>query len=482
MTNYEKNIAVIRDQWTGLAERLNNLQENLLDLRVESSVHGEPTLIVGTKYVHSRYNPIQEAQKTASIIGKETAGIVVVLGFGLGYIAESVVHDGRKVVIVEKREEILKKALETRDLTALLMEKDIIFVIGGAEENILGALQIFDFDSFGEGKVRKIKNRTLVDLDSEYYQEVERRIDTWVSKGAINESTLKRFGARWEKNLVRNERYIHELPGIEQLRGVLNGEIPVFLVAAGPSLDDLTTHLSEIAERCLVVSVDTALRFLLRHGIDPDFTLSADPQYWNVRHLDVLQHSNTCLVTSVDVYPCTFHLPCRNIFLYSSSHPSAHAYEEKSILKGRLGSGGSVAAPAFDFACWIGAASVWIGGLDLGFPGLRTHFKGALFEEKANATADRFYPVESKAFHALRNGAPFYGPAADGHRILTDKRLSLYAAWFESRLHNVHIPVYSLSADGLAIDGLKTTDIAVLLRLPVRRDDVKRLLSGFISH
>jgi hypothetical protein len=476
MTNYEKNIAVIRKQWMGLAEKINTPQKSPLEMRIESSVHGEPTLVVGTRYVHSRYNPIQEAQKTACT----EKGIVVVLGFGLGYAAEAAARGDEKIIIVEKREEVLKKALETRDLTAFLARKDIIFVIGGAADNVLGALQAFD-SSDGKGRIRKIKSQTLIDLDLAYYQEVERRIDTWASKDAINEATLKRFGGRWENNFERNKRYLHELPGIMRLKDVLNGEIPVFLVAAGPSLDDLT-HIQEIAERCLVVSVDTALRFLLKLGVDPDFTISADPQYWNTRHLDVLHRSNTCLVTTVDAYPRAFHLSCRDVYLYTSNYPPARAYEEKIGSKGRLGSGGSVVTPAFDFACWIGAASVWIGGLDLGFPGFRTHFKGALFEENANAAANRFGPTETRSFHALRDGVPFYAPATNGGKVLTDKRLSLYAAWFESRLRDAQVPpVCSLSEEGLAISGMRIGDIKALLRLPVRRDDIRRLTTRLFN-
>jgi hypothetical protein len=474
---YKKNITIIRRQWTGLAEAISTLPKNPLEMRIESSIHGEPTLLVGTKYVHSKYNPVQEAQRAEAT--EKGAGITVVLGFGLGYTAEAAACRGDKVIIVEKREEILKKALETRDMTAFLTRQDIIFVIGGTEDNVLGALQSLGLDGKG-GKIRKIKNRTLVDLDSAYYEEVERRIDTWASKDAINTATLKRFGGRWETNFVRNKHYTHELSGIMGLKGVLNKEIPVFLVAAGPSLDTLT-HIQEIAERCLVVSVDTALRFLLKHGVDPTFTLSADPQYWNTRHLDVLGRSTTCLVTSIDVYPRTFHLPCRHVFLYSSNYPPAREYEEKIEAKGRLGSGGSVVTPAFDFACWLGAESVWIAGLDLGFPELRTHFKGALFEEKAVATSNRFNPTETKSFHALRDGAPFYAPATDGRKILTDKRLSLYAAWFESRLREVKTPVYRLSAEGLAISGMKTADIATLLRLPTHQNAIKRLTTTLIK-
>jgi hypothetical protein len=472
MTNYEKNIAVIRKQWVGLAEKIDAPQDSPIEMRVEPSTHGEPTLVVGGRYVHSRYNPIQEVQKGAGGDG----GTAVILGFGLGYAAEFAVRGGERVIVVEKRVEVLKKALEVRDLTAFLGRGDIIFVIGGGEDNILGALQAVD-SLGGKGKVRKVKNRALVDLDAVYYREVERHIDTWVSKDAINEATLKRFGGRWERNFARNRRYIHELPSIMRLKGILNGEVPVFLAAAGPSLDDLDC-LEEIVERCLVVSVDTALRFLLKRGVDADFTISADPQYWNTRHLDVLGCSNTYLVTSADVYPRTFHMPCRGVYLCSSNYPPARAYEAAAGAVGRLGSGGSVATSAFDFAYWVGAASIWVGGLDLGFPGFRTHFKGALFEEGANTAANRFCPTETRSFHALRDGVPFYAPAAGGGGVLTDKRLSLYAAWFEGRLREVRLPVYGFSDGGLAIRGMAAADMGILLGLPKRRFDIRRIISA----
>jgi hypothetical protein len=256
----------------------------------------------------------------------------------------------------------------------------------------------------------------------------------------------------------------------------------VFLAAAGPSLDRIGRLLPAIRRRCVIVAVDTSLRFLLARGIDPDFAVVVDPQYWNARHLDRAPAPKTCLVAESAVYPPVLRHPFKARFLCGSLFPLGQFIEERVDPKGKLGAGGSVATTAWDFARVLGAPSIWIAGLDLSFPELKTHFKGALFETRSHAESGRTLPAETWSVKALRDGQPFLAAASDGGRVLTDRRLSLYAAWFENRFAEFpQVRNYRLGSGSLRIAGLETAEEAALLALPDRREEIDRLFAGCFS-
>jgi hypothetical protein len=478
----ESNIAVIREKYPDLAEQLgkgDSGAENAT-LRVEVAASGDPTLAAGDLRVHSKQDPVREGKRLAETL-EDGTGPIVVLGFGLGYAAEAAGErfPDRPLIIVEYRRESLRKALECRDLTDFFSERKLAFILGedaGTGETrpgaVTSALRLF------EGKPVLLRNRALISLDGEWYAETERHIRTWVSKDEVNRATLARFGKRWVRNLAANMTAIRDAPGITALAGCLSGTgIPALLIAAGPSLDLVSPFLPYMAERCVVAAVDTSLNFLLQNRVDPDFALVVDPQYWNFRHLDRVNAPHTCLVAESAVYPPALRHPFRKKLLCGSLFPLGRFVEDRVDPKGELGAGGSVATTAWDFVRTLGASAVWIAGLDLAFPDLKTHFRGALFETRSLAESTRFVPAETYSVRALRDGRPFRAPASGGGEVLTDRRLSLYAAWFENRFGlSPDVRNYSLSSGGLAIPGLFPTAPEDLLALPPRRNEIRQIL------
>jgi len=264
-----------------------------------------------------------------------------------------------------------------------------------------------------------------------------------------------------------------------------NNPLPVFLAAAGPSLDKIKPLLQDIYDRCVIVAVDTSLRFFIQNGIQPDFTIVTDPQFWNSRHLDrcipsvcMQTGKQTALIAEPAVYPHVLNLPFKNKFLCSSMFALGSFIEKQVDIKGKLGAGGSVATSAWDFSRIIGANEIWITGLDLAFPGLKTHFRGARFEALSNSQSCRLNPVEKWVVRALRDGGPFYARKQSenpdvSEMVLTDKRLSLYAAWFENAFRQYpEIKNFCLFPEGLAINGLQSSDLQNFLELPKRREEI----------
>jgi hypothetical protein len=486
---WAKNAAVLTKFFPGLVEQLAGAETSAtppVALRLETAADGEPTLVVNGTYVHSKREPLREAARLVDAVvgGAAPRGVIVAFGFGLGYAVVAAAEqrgNSHPLIIVEKHPEILKKAFETRDFTGFLSKNIVAFALGCTEDSIFGALSFFN----EKKDVRILKNRALVQLDEAWYAGIERRIHTWQTKDAVNEATVKRFGDRWTRNFLKNcamSNCVCAYPGVSRLKGLLKRDIPLLLVAAGPSLDGATRLLPAFAKRCAVVGVDTSLNYLIRSGVDPDWIVSGDAQYWNSRHLDRLGASNACLVTESAIYPLTLRHGKRT-FLFATPLPLGKQIEEKVDPKGRLGSGGSVATTAFDFCLELEPSVIFIAGLDLSFPHYKTHFKDAFFEKQSDAQAARLCPAETRSFRALRDGDPFYARAANGGKTLTDKRLSLYAAWFENRLFSINsarsqnkLAVYSLSEEGLAINGLQTARADDILSLPPRRTEIHSLL------
>ena len=503
---WEPNLRLIRRQYPGLAEQLEapdsgaaeapgaegDWDGNPADLGLEHTAPGLPVLSIRGLHIHSRRDPVREARRLAESLDAEgSAGPLLVLGFGLGYGAEAAAarFPGRPLIIVERHGLVLRKALECRDLRPFLGSQKIIFVPGGTGEGVMAALGLFE-DTEWNGRPLLVKNRALMGLNEGWYGELERHIETWTARQDVNRATLRRFGKRWVRNLSRNMEAVRDLPGVKRLEGLLapqNGlpDIPVFLAAAGPSLDRCAAVLPEISRRCLVLAVDTSLRFLLGRGVDPDFVLSVDPQYWNSRHLDRSPAPRTRLVAESAVYPPVLRQPFLRRFLCGSLFPLGRFIEDRVDPKGRLGAGGSVATTAWDFARSLGTRQVWIAGLDLAYPELKTHFRGALFEDRSHAESERRSPAETWSLRALRDGQPFKAPAAGTgaeqrppeRQVLTDRRLSLYASWFEARFRQFpEVRNYRLFPGGLALRGLEDASPQALLALPERREEIDRRL------
>jgi hypothetical protein len=462
---------------------------------------------------------------------------MVVLGFGLGYAVQALAEltesvksaPQRPIIIIEKNPCLLRRAFELRDFSSLLTRPGLAFIVGGSGEAIITALALFAKSEAPQtsGKYAPhimphimphvMRNRTLISIDEQWYKAVENRIRAWAMQDDVNQATLKKFGKRWVRNIMHNMADIRDLPGVSRLADIAradgsSGELPVFLAAAGPGLDSIASLLPEIHKRCIVVAVDTSLRFLLRNGVAPDFALVVDPQFWNSRHLDRCVNPVTRIVVESAVYPPVLRLPFKEKYLCGSMYPLGIFIEQRVDQKGSLGAGGSVATTAWDFATMLGAQQVWIAGLDLAFPGQKTHFKGARFEEKALAESGRLNPAETWLIHALRDGIPFKAPALSGGEVLTDRRLSLYAAWFETRFRNYPgIRNYSIIGSGekwstegtspawkagvigvgseggsvvgggLAITGLEPVGAEALLALPERRDEIDKRLEAVSS-
>ena len=468
MNPYGRNLAAIASRSVLLASVID--AEKPGPIEPAPSRCGLPSGRYAGVWLHSRYDPLAEAERSVDEALSSGAGLLVLLGLGLGYHAQKALERDSRVLVVEHDPAFLKACIGVRDLGVLLSDSRLELVLCSDEAALTAALV-----EAVPRSIALVANPAFIAAYPEISGGFRKVIEGFQDKDKINSATLSRFGRLWVRNLARNVAAIVRYPGISLVEGTFAG-VPAVVLAAGPSLDAVLDHIEAIRERCILVCVDTALRSVLGRGIEPDFIVVVDPQYWNARHLDRCISPSSILVSEAAVWPAVLRTSCAATIFCSSLYPLGRYIEERvGDPKGILGAGGSVATSAWDFARILGCQPVFMAGLDLAFPGGRTHARASLFEQRALQSGNRLSPASSTAFQALRGGQPYLAPSNDGGMVITDRRLSLYSWWFANKM-KVHagLDTFNLSAEGLATPGMPLASLDQLLDLPVNMKLVQK--------
>ena len=428
----------------------------------------EPALTSG-QALHSRYNPAKEGLRLADSISKEldSQRVPVFMGFGLGYGAVAVAQKKPAgLVLVEPDVACLAAALWSLDFEPVFSLERCAVLVEASHQSVLGVLE-----SFGLGSCHIIWNKAHTAHNQPYFDGLHTLVQRNLDKDDINSRTLEKFGRLWFRNSCRNLHQLVCCDGVSRYEN-LGWNLDACVLGAGPSLDLVLPHLAAIKERSLLIAVDTALRACLRAGVEPDFVVLSDPQYWNARHLAGLSAPNAVLVTEVAAYPSVFRFPCQEIVLCSSLYPLGRYFSTQGMEKGDLGAGGSVATSAWGLARLCGCHRIFLAAVDLAFPGKRTHARGSTFEERSHLVSSRIAPSQHSQAAALFSADTTIKTSFIGRPVTTDQRMELYAWWFESKVAaHPEVKTHSLTPDSLAIPGVYYFPLEEFLAQPPRLEE-----------
>ena len=438
-------------------------------LRIPNSEDFFPTAKENGKYLHSAYNPVREAEQAAQTIHKENPDIfgTAFFGSGLGYnvIFYARLFPNDTIILVESDARYFFTALSLLDWSDFFRAKNIILALETLPDQAISIIE----RAGGFKHIHIYENSAQTQHSKEYFSTMNALIERNKRKTQINNSTLEKFSGLWLRNSCRNLHYLAEKDGVNIYKDKLNPKIPALILAAGPTLEESLAHLKELKKRSVLIAVDTALRPCLKAGVEPDFIILCDPQYYAYRHIAGLSSPSSVLITESAAYPSVFRFDCRKIVMCSSMFPLGQFVESKIGEKGVLSAGGSVSTTAWDFARFIGAKNIVFSGLDLGYPDFQTHIRGSTFEEKIHAVSKRTNPAEKLGIASLFAAGAEKSLDYNGSEILTDCKMKMFAWWFESKQEEFSssgISSYSLSEKSLKIPGFKTLSIGQILSLP----------------
>jgi len=471
---FDANIGVLSSAHPHASKAVAKASVEESNVEILSTPSGAPTARQDGAYLHGRHDPARDA---AAQVRREIDGActtVIVVGFGLGYGAEAArnAFPSRPLLVVEPDAGLFRAALTCRDLRSFLEDTAVHLHVGAQPEGLPAVLE-----SLPLARPGFLRLRSALRARPGTYRASEETIQSWILRQDINVNTLNRFGRLWVRNLCRNMGEFLRCPGVASLHGIFEG-LPALVVAGGPSFDAIAPRLAELRERMLVVAVNTPLRACREWGVEPDFTTVVDPQYWASRSLDWTRAISGVLVAEPSACPRVFRREGERSFLCSSLFPLGETLEVTVGEKGKLGAGGSVATSAWDLARLLGARPLYAAGLDLGFPGMRTHCRGAYVETLWLSAVDRFSPMEGSSFRSVRDVGLFTVRSTGGGSTATDRRMLLYKWWFENQLR-IHpdLPSYTLSAEGIAIEGMPLARLDDVCALPIVRPEIDRRMS-----
>lgn len=419
-----------------------------------SSKSSLPTVLENSVFLHSSYSPQKEAESLIFSLNNDEITTLFFCSFALGYapLAASKRFPNKTIILIEPDTKYFLASLSVLDWEDFFKIPNCVIITGCEPSNVIQFL-----DKAGSKNHYKfIAQKNQTQHASSWFNTLSTLVTRNQNKNEINDATLEKFSSLWLKNSCKNISKFAKLDGINIYENKNIENLPCVVLAAGASLEKILPHLKEIKKRAIIICVDTALRACLRFGVEPDFIILIDPQFYAAQHILGLASPSSVLITESAAYPSVYRFPCRKIVLVSSLFPLGKYFEKHLGKKGELSTGGSVATVAWDFANYIGSKNIYMAGLDLGFSKKQTHFKGSTFEEKSHTESKKINTAETQGTRILFSANTENAKNYDGEQIITDSKMKLFAWWFESKIagQKTQCKTFTFSTKGLFIPGI----------------------------
>lgn len=256
-------------------------------ISIEISKSGQPTVKVvsGDKgvYLHSKYDPIKEAEIFINKYDAEDYRHVLFFGIGLGYHVEAFVqkHPNKRIYIYESKAEILATYLSNKIINESVNKSLENIYVPELNDNIADNLtELF------EGIDRKVLIIVLPSIENAFaedYKDFYRKYGRYFDSSNISKKTRQMFEKTWLTNVIYNFSATVESPNILfEGKKYFEGK-PAVLVSAGPSLDEEIENLKYIKNNKLayIFTAGSSINTLVENNIIPDAVISIDPSEHN---------------------------------------------------------------------------------------------------------------------------------------------------------------------------------------------------------
>jgi len=407
-----------------------------MDWQVIISTKSSPTVLITTAnnkkfYLHSRYDPLKEAETWVdSQLFESSIQQITVIGIGLGYhlklLAEK--YSNIQIDAFEFNYSFITWAIKNEILTDLTDYKNISLHF---EKDIQKLL--FQFSK----RIKDAKDNLLI------YKPSLRLIENEAVRTSLESFYLKKQTIKDQKDsLIQNFDLNMKLSdkGISSFLE-FNRNSSVILVSAGPSLQKQIPLLKKTLKKGFVIaSVGTALTPLIKAGIKPNLIMISDPkdliieQLKGMENLEVpLFYLSTANHTAVKNYKGPRYIVWQNGFYESE-------LQGKKNNEPLIETGGSVATCLLDLLVKLDFKNIALVGQDLAFTNNESHTLGTHLYRKVENT-DSLLKIDD---YYLKG------------KIATSRNLSIYLKWFERYIdEHKGIQFFNCTEGGAHIKGWK---------------------------
>ena len=464
---YLRNLAALWAVDPQLARQIEAIEE---PYPAEPAKSGEPTVAVtgpaGKKiYLHSRYQPVDEARKL--IEPADVAGCMAfhVHGFGLGYHAEQLFEKLSPegiIAVLEPDIRLLRTAFEHRDLSRLIASKRVYFFCEPDKSQLL--IKLTSWAAMFTMGFQKVEHAPSVQARPDFYARMQGWIDDFLAYCRTNMNTLVLNGKRTAENLARNIGWYAATPGLGRLAGRYHG-LPAVVVSAGPSLRKNKHLLKGLQDRAVIIAVQTTLQPLLEMGIEPHFVTSLDYHEICTRFFEKLPPTlRTELVAEPKAASAIFNMMPGPITLLGNEY-CEQLLRELNPNKPTLSAGATVAHLAYYLAEHLQCDPIVFVGQDLGFSDGLCYTPGTSYEEVWRPELSRFYTPEMKQWEQIVRDRPILRRISDqqGRPMYTEERLFTYLQQFERDFASSRATIIDASEGGALKRGAKLMKLAEVI-------------------
>ena len=385
----------------------------------ENAKNGSLTCSVEGKFLHSKYNPIKEAENFVENLKiQKNPSYIVLTEPCISYVAKN-----------------LKEKFKDSKLAAIRYSHD--FDSFNSEfDCVIYAADEIRAENISTELLRKIGEKTL--LNSAFFQwlpaanafsETNKKI--WAEiKSALEYSkatlfTDSYFSKRWFLNSIKNLVFAKNIYQLNRTN------LPIVITASGRSLENCLPKLKKERENIFLICVSSATSVLLKNKIVPDFVISTDGGFWAKKHLEALKNFQEIPVALAVEAACPSFLLKKNpvIPLEYSDRFSKKLLNSLNMNFGLAERNGTVSGTAVSLAQTLTEKNIYVCGLDL-------HSSKGFQHTMPNAL---------EIFSAKNDNKIAGSELRAAKAELNSSSLKIYENWFSEKKRNFQNKVFRLS-------------------------------------
>lgn len=441
-TVFHKNMEAFLRHYPDCAEKVANREyerDDRIQIDAELSYSGETILIITKEnkkyYLSGKYAP--EYPLLDWSLSKEKINndsVVFLIGMGNWLQIKTFFEEIKKkvtIILYEPCVEVFEKVMECYDVAEIIDKYNVALVIEGINESMLNDFFMACIHRETMAITKTYISGNYLPLFPKKTKEAVQTLKKFLEQLLVTWATIVRYTDVIGENVFNNICYFYHGYNTLQLKGILPQGMPAVIVSAGPSLNKNIKGLKKMKDKCCIIATDTAMKPLLKEGIQPHFITIVDGK----KPALLFEHSNffkSVLVTSTVVAKDVMNLHKGKKVFYSDGNCYNEAAveaineergEDAGLTIVSLLTGGSVANSAFSFAISLGAKTLILVGQDLAMTGNKTHADGT-FKEKMDDID-------------LQTGEYFEVESIDGGKVLTRADFDHYRKWFEERIEAI---------------------------------------------
>ncbi len=425
------------------------------DVNIYENANGEAVVAVkknGYEYLlNSSYDSKFAAQEWAhQFEGINKYAPILIFGLGDG----SHIKELRKVapdnmfIVYEPDENIFYRVMTSLDMSAVVGDEKIALAVNGVSKRFfIEFIQlIINYANLQLCKYPSLPNYAM--LYSQERTHILELVKSHASSLVFTRNTSVVAKEENIKNTLNNIKYAMACSDIYNLKesfATVNLEnVPAIIVGAGPSLDKNIDYIKEAKGKAFIIAVDTALKTVLREGIQPDITISVDGH----KPMAIFEHEK---IKSIPLVFCKEsneqimekHIGKKIMFNLGKDYMTQF-FERFGKKTDPLETGGSVANNAFSLAQYLGFKNIILVGMDLAYTDNKRH---------ANAS---YEDSTKNVFKRWNNMVYLDVEDIYGNIIVTDVKMKMYIEWFEKQiLRYEDLNVIDATEGGALIKGCK---------------------------